>query len=201
MVWQLAWFVAFGDKLNAKSYFAWLTKICFKFESIRMWRLWVSRNKMLWKNKNAKLKFLGKDRLIWSMIWPLTCGLEFWKTQPAFWCKRWKLQFMNQFKHLPGNTSRNSGFGAWIHPLRCWMMHWNISWHKLATLVDLSDCFQKYRKVLSFLFSVPFSVCLIIIYWHFYELDLSGSVYFFIFHSLKIHKNKNLFKYCFKEFL
>lgn len=27
---------------------------------------------------------------------------------------------------LPGNTSRISGFGAWIHPFRCWIMHWNM---------------------------------------------------------------------------
>jgi hypothetical protein len=30
------------------------------------------------------------------------------------------------FQFLPGNTSRNSWFGTWIQPFRCWIIHWNI---------------------------------------------------------------------------
>lgn len=34
---------------------------------------------------------------------------------------------LSRHNNLPGNTSRNSWFGTWIQPLRCWMMHWNIA--------------------------------------------------------------------------
>lgn len=37
------------------------------------------------------------------------------------------VRWMRMLNILPGNTSRNSWFGTWIHPLRCCMMHWNIS--------------------------------------------------------------------------
>lgn len=39
-----------------------------------------------------------------------------------------KIDFLSKnVTHLPGNTSRNSWLGTWIHPFLCWMMHWNIA--------------------------------------------------------------------------
>lgn len=74
---------------------------------------------------------------MWRLIWPNSFLFCFFLSFVLEMCRMARFGRIQQKKKLPGNTSRISGFGAWIHPFRCWIIHWNIFAHLFRTAVSL----------------------------------------------------------------